>query len=397
MITLLPPNASSFERAVDTAGAARLALPSSLAGASWNPDTCPAALLGYLAYQLSLDLWDDSWPETKKRQLCRDALRLHRLKTTLAGIRAHVAIADADLVKVVRPPSKLFATAGMTADQRESWLQSLRQIRLYPYDLRPIGSRRLFLSTSRRTSWFVRAYPRPSRGIELSSTRATLWDGGAEQEIGITYPAAGSMRLVIPRVTPRPFLGHATYLGRLFATTSEGAKGVVTLDVSGDIAGWAVAAGLNPVSVEPTRVASPRVAPAARGFFGNRRGRWTLATAAPRLVYDRVCLADPTRIGARRGGRVFMGHARLGYRPYRAELLVRVPMRRNPWRAARFAGSGFLAGADTSAVTRALRAVSVSKAARDTILVDTALHRDVSFGDGLQFDDFTFGQIRKVA
>ena len=297
-MTLLPPNASTLERAIDAAGAARFPLPTSLAGASWNAATCPAPLLGYLAYQLSLDLWDDSWPELKKRQVCADALRLHRLKTTMAGIRAHVAIAGASIAKVVRPPSRIFATAGMTAAEREAWLETLPQLRLYPFDTRPLGSRRAFASGYAGPRFYARCYPRPSRGVELTGTRATIWDRGVERPITLEPVGADAIRLVVPRTTPRPFLGHA-YWRRLYAERSAAAGNTVTLQLSGDIAGFAAAAGLDPVEIEPTRVAQGRTAPRVRAYAGHAFGRrWLQPSAAPRLVYDRVSLADPTRVAA---------------------------------------------------------------------------------------------------
>ena len=396
-MTLLPPNASALERAIDAAGAARFPLPTSLAGASWNPATCPASLLGYLAYQLSIDLWVDSWPELKKRQVCADALRLHRLKTTIAGIRAHVAIAGASIAKVVRPPSRIFATSGMTAAEREAWLETLPQLRLYPFDTRPLGSRRVFASGYAGLRFYARCYPRPSRGVELTGTRATIWDRGVERPITLEPVGADAIRLVVPRTTPRPFLGHA-YWRRLYAERSAAAGNTVTLQLSGDIAGFAVAAGLDPIEIEPTRVAQGRTAPRARAYAGHAFGRrWLQPSAAPRLVYDRVSLADPTRVAARRHGRLFAGHARLGFPAFRAELTLDVPLVRSRQRAARFAGMGFLKGADLAPVARAIEAISVSKAARDTILVSTATHRAVAFGQGLRFGTFRFGEIRKAA
>lgn len=84
--SLLPPSASDFMRCVER-GASRLsALPVSL-NQLWDPDTCPVALLPYLAWALSVDRWDRDWTEETKRQVIRDAWAIHRHKGTISAIR----------------------------------------------------------------------------------------------------------------------------------------------------------------------------------------------------------------------------------------------------------------------------------------------------------------------
>lgn len=53
----------------------------------WNPDTCPASLLPYLAWAFSVDRWDESWTETVKRNVVRTAYFIHRRKGTIGAIR----------------------------------------------------------------------------------------------------------------------------------------------------------------------------------------------------------------------------------------------------------------------------------------------------------------------
>ncbi|MGE9800093.1 phage tail protein I [Escherichia coli] len=85
-LSLLPPSASDFMRCVER-GATRLsALPVSL-NQLWDPDTCPVALLPYLAWALSVDRWDRDWTEETKRQVIRDAWAIHRHKGTISAIR----------------------------------------------------------------------------------------------------------------------------------------------------------------------------------------------------------------------------------------------------------------------------------------------------------------------
>ena len=84
--SLLPPSASDFMRCVERGTARLSALPVSL-NQLWDPDTCPVALLPYLAWALSVDRWDRDWTEETKRQVIRDAWAIHRHKGTISALR----------------------------------------------------------------------------------------------------------------------------------------------------------------------------------------------------------------------------------------------------------------------------------------------------------------------
>lgn len=82
--TLLPPNASPQERAL--VRAAVQPLPVRITDL-WNPDTCPADLLPWLAWALSIDTWKPYWPESIKRARIRVAIEVQRAKGTVKAVR----------------------------------------------------------------------------------------------------------------------------------------------------------------------------------------------------------------------------------------------------------------------------------------------------------------------
>jgi len=394
--SLLPPNRTPLETALEATIAERLALSAHLIAAVWNPDTCPAHLLGHLAWGLSIDLWDDALPETQKREVCRNALTLHSLKTTLAGIKAHVALVGSEVVRAIRPPATSFLYAAMTNAQRAAWLDGLPQVRIYPFIRTVIANHRIFASGPAGRFFAGRGFLRKNRGIELTGTRATYYDRGVERPIRYETPDATSIRLLIERNAKRSFHGAGAIGG--FLTRTQAAKGVVTLRLGDDAGSFAVQSGMDPVDVRPTRIAEGRIAPASRSFFGPRsRARFLRTSHAPFLIYDRVALHAPDRMGARRKTRSFHGVGRFGIAPFTAELRVSVPMQRTVRRSGKWHGAGFRAAASLARLDQTLEAVRVSKAFRDTILIDTAVHGHVQFGGGLQFGDFTFGETRKVA
>lgn len=85
MSSLLPPNATSAEIALDET-TARLSVSVGIE-ALWNVETCPVELLPWLAWALSVDEWQDDWSESVKRQLIADSYEIHSHKGTPYSIK----------------------------------------------------------------------------------------------------------------------------------------------------------------------------------------------------------------------------------------------------------------------------------------------------------------------
>jgi phage tail P2-like protein len=86
--SLLPPGAYKEERALEQAGTEQiLALNTSMVRLVKNPDTCPTALLPWLAWEFAVDFWEDSWSEEEKRQVIKDAAYVHQHRGTAGAVR----------------------------------------------------------------------------------------------------------------------------------------------------------------------------------------------------------------------------------------------------------------------------------------------------------------------
>jgi phage tail P2-like protein len=83
---LLPPNATPLERAAAEALAEIQRVPVPLRQL-WNPHTCPAHLLPYLAWAFSVDRWDPAWSNAAKRDVIATSFYVHRKKGTIAALR----------------------------------------------------------------------------------------------------------------------------------------------------------------------------------------------------------------------------------------------------------------------------------------------------------------------
>lgn len=86
MNSLLPPNATELERALEKVGMSLLDLPVPIK-TLWNPDTVSADLLPWLAWSLSVDSWMPYWPEVVKRNRVKTAIDIARRKGTAKSVR----------------------------------------------------------------------------------------------------------------------------------------------------------------------------------------------------------------------------------------------------------------------------------------------------------------------
>lgn len=87
MTSLLPPNSTQLEKDLVTLADNRFRRYPNQLDALWNADTIPAALLPFLAWAMSLDIWDDSWGESTQRQVIKESIQWHRRKGTVWSIR----------------------------------------------------------------------------------------------------------------------------------------------------------------------------------------------------------------------------------------------------------------------------------------------------------------------
>src|SRR5690606_12680628 len=97
MSSLLPPNATPQERAIEQATARVGEIPVPLR-ALWNPDTCPTELLPWLAWALGVANWKSYWPESVKRATLRNAVRIAKRRGTRASVQQVVENFGAHLV-----------------------------------------------------------------------------------------------------------------------------------------------------------------------------------------------------------------------------------------------------------------------------------------------------------
>ena len=86
--SLLPVNSTLLERALEASIRPNIG-PDAIRQV-WNAWRCPAKLLPWLAWALSVDYWDDEWTEKEKRAVIAASIDVHRRKGTVSAMRRAV-------------------------------------------------------------------------------------------------------------------------------------------------------------------------------------------------------------------------------------------------------------------------------------------------------------------
>jgi len=99
-LSLLPPSATEFERALEQATSRLGAVPVTIRS-YWDAGDIPEHLMPWLGWEWSVDNWDPDWHTETKRNVLRDAFRYHQHKGTrqsvvdaIAALGSNIAIKE---------------------------------------------------------------------------------------------------------------------------------------------------------------------------------------------------------------------------------------------------------------------------------------------------------------
>lgn len=400
---LLPPNSTPLEIALAQTVARLSEIPDPVE-VVWRPWECPANILPWLAWAFSVDVWDDRWTEERKRHVIANAVELHRLKGTAAGLKRHVKLVDAEVKQLVVPPQGAFASRSLTKDEMDAWLRTMPQIRVYL--AREVGSGHGLFFAERH---FVdHAFARFDAGRALLGRAARLWDRGEEIRLRITdltTEREERQALRVERVSLPGNAGRGAFVGRfvdhVFAGHVAKPADVVTyrqnVTYEHSISSLSLRSahpGLDPVDVRSERLSLTGHAGAnafvkrfvGHVFAGEDRANW--------MIFDRVILHDPERAAIRVPAHSFADSARLGLRPFTAKSVIDLKdsIHQSAAAVGRYVGRCYAMPENTRKQTNARLAARASKAARDRIFITHKLTRPRTFADGIPLDGtFKFG------
>lgn len=322
---LLPrENATLFEIACDLQEARILDIPTPIREA-FRPLETPPVVLPFLAWERSVDLWDDHWPETKRRAVTDAALRLHKRKGTAFAIREYVRQADGRVTEIITPPQATYCGPSLTRAEREAWLARLPQVRVWNIrDGVPAHPKKLFYGGQLLKQFAETAFAVPSTALQRLKRRARWVVDGAETDVRVS-DFGGHYRLHLPSTErARVFCGRSFSIRRFFVP-SDAWRRLVTIRPAARLP-WQSAVGpsLTPVTAEPERVTVPGSG-VGRVFSGLCIARKFLApTSAPLRIFQRYAVSDGRPL-TKRPAFSFMGLARFGWPAHTARVSASIP------------------------------------------------------------------------
>jgi hypothetical protein len=401
---ILAPNATLYERTLASQVDRLLALDTERLRNLWNPFKCHIDDLPYLAWSLSVDIWDPDWEDEKKRKVVADAVYHHRIKGTKLGVSTYLDLVGAELKDLIVPPARGYRIPAMTNDEFQAWLGRLPQIRLYPYVIRQQATDYDF----RMPDYCFRndGFRKPSIGPQIYGRRATLTRAGQEVPVRIEamtdLDGATIERLLFAKATNRDFHSNG-FRGTKFYESTDAAENVVTVRVNQAASDLiSVTPGLTPQSVKPVPVFEAHTARPAQDFraSGNSfRGRsFRMPTDAPQWIFDKISLHYKGDLPTGLQAKWYRGNMRYGIPAYQAQATVAIKDKRSYARG--FGGrfrNGFRTTTDNSKLWDACDAIVAAKPLRDTVLVDTVTHRVIRLKDRRKLGSFKLGEIKQVA
>ena len=336
----------------------------------WDPWRCPEPFLKVLAHALSVDIWNDAWTETRKRRVLANAIRVHRAKGTLEGIRAYLEFVDAKLLDVVTVPQRVFSGPSLTREEREAWLEKLPQVRTWRVRDRGKAGFGMFSGNRFGKRFFEGKFCIPSTAMKRLDRRARWVVGGQETDTRVSQ-AGSYFRLHIKGRAGAGVFSAGVQDGHCF-TPSTARKRLVTISPTPRLA-WrsAVTPRLEAVTSEPERVVVR--GREDRGVFCNgfTGAGFYRPTSAIYRIFWRFAVNDGSRVARRRPVQ-FMGEGRYGFPAHTAYLETSMPGKRKPWAA----GDGITAirkrfwlPHDGERTRNARRALTASKRASDKLLI----------------------------
>lgn len=403
--TLLPRDSSDpWERVVEQGSAERWdVFDADIIRRSKDPWTCPEHLLNFLAFERSVDIWDENWPVWKKRSVIASAPADHRIKGTEAGARRYVEIADGALLQVVTPPEGFFAAAGLSKEQKDAHIARHPKVRI---TLARGKSKAPIMDGFFCGDGFVgEATTGVPDGHTLWGRRAYLVKDGVQEPLQLTRLVETEEQrvgVVIERITTPGRAVAEAFVGEIGAGIGfVGAWDVpprnytVSLDKSYRHVESRLELSLVPVGYIPrdTRyVRESLVGDGGPSFFCGdfANDRFVGRNDGGELLADVLRLYDPSIPSPITGGGSFVGVNRVGMKHHTAEMLIDMRATHVPHTAFvagfSFVGEDPVSPRDNSRRNFFLDAVASSKRLSDRIGVTFQTRRARTLGDGIPLD-----------
>ncbi len=396
-VTLIPPESGTFEHAVSSVGAKRYPIDTEIIANLSNPWKCHPAYLPALAARRSVNLYVETWPEITKRQEIDAAPERHVYHGTPWAIGEYLRAIGAEVVEIVSHPVEFYWFDEDEAAQR-AWLEGLPEVRIF-FTAQTGGDEAFYWGDG--CFWTEDGDPPPDvycladDVLLRSGRRVVLIEDGVETEIKwldgaerlMAPEAADKLGLPI-RLPEQPFCWGEDYLDDAPLMRDRAIEFTLWFRRSKDFQMLAHSGALEPVELTPQWASLPRSGPHDFMCFGDGHydDYWSADDAAL-YAYERIRLYRPgeRKDGERLPSAGYWGASsmRWGLDPYTMIVKAALPVQLADdqlFLDETFWGD-YLHDTDTSPTGRLVDACNAGKRTRDTILLDTALFRPMTFDD----------------
>lgn len=409
--TVLPQGATAWERTLEqTSGERWRMLDVDIVTRAKDPWRVPEHLLPYLAYERSVDIWDEDWPILKKRAVVASAPEDHRPKGTLDGIRRYLRIAGASISHVWRPPSGYRLGRGMTEAERLAWLARYPELRVYR------GRRRFDMRGFVLGCRFITGHGAalaPDDAEVYAIPQAWLYDRGVETKLVTSRREPLRQRMVVEEAIevrmPKPVRGFVVghgFIRGAFLGLDDAASRVYSL-VTRETQEIADGSRLSVDVLRPDLDAIDVRSEFVRERFPlnglvEARARIGRAFLVPDRAVDHIYtstrLFDPSRpLPARDGSGAVIGRDYINIAHHNARIRVRI--RQILPRHGMLVGSflrGRLSPRQDGQLMLTLSAMRSARRLSDKVLADTRTTDRATISNGLAIGAFTIGETREV-
>ena len=403
---LLPPNATALERALSGPTGRITNVPVEISKV-FRWDTCPFELLPWLAWETSVDLWDDAWSEERKREIIRDTYLLHQLKGTLGGIKRYVGYTDASVERAIVPPQSPY-WAPLDQASIANWEATLPQIRIYPRREPGIADGFYYDADYLDDDGVVHgAYYEKNRAPEDGGERKVLYDPETQTEteinwIGAVHPTYGThTELGLPGTAANDhlycdedFIDNGYYPSE--RDTHANVVALPPLPPEEIRNGWYRVTRDTPDFIDTEGSAGNGHLYYRDGHYDDGPdnaldGDYYAGNEAPWQVYRRWFIYSPDASPGDPDGWSYYDNFRYGMPPHTAEIWIDIPETADLDESYDNLGH-YYGTTDLSRLWKTADAIDLSKSARDQILLETELMRPATFGDRRTFGSIKFGE-----
>jgi phage tail P2-like protein len=99
----------------------------------WNPWQVAFEHLPFLAWAQGVNLWENWWDETFRRNWVARQWYLKSIRGKRAGLDEFVAAVGGRVKRCVVPPARAYGTKAQTPEERAAYVARFPQLRIYPY------------------------------------------------------------------------------------------------------------------------------------------------------------------------------------------------------------------------------------------------------------------------